>query len=136
MGIYFYLAGAILFLAALAGAGFKGFQLGGDRVRVEWNQANQAAQGQIAADKQAQERKARKSAQIQQAKIATQEIINRQLKNDLSRELAKNPLPAACLISDGLRDVINAALDGKSPAAGVLPSAGKPPSEIGNIIVR
>lgn len=127
MNLYAIIIGAFVFLAALAGAGYKGYELGGNSVQVRWDRANAEASAQVEADRKAQEQKARKSAVVLQAKIATQDITNRQIADALKRELDKKPFAPECIVPDSLRDVANNALsNGKSATTGSLPSTGKP----------
>ena len=122
-----YLVLALVFVAALAGAGYKGYQFGGNEVRVEWDAANVKAQAAQDADRKERESTARQSATRLQARIATAEIVNRQIKGDLDRELAKQPFAADCVIPDSLRLTINNALaNGASEARERLPGTSKP----------
>lgn len=129
--MYGYLAIAVVFLVAIAGAGVKGYQLGGNNVRVDWDRANVEAAKSVEADRKAQEDKARKAASKLQARLETQKLASQQITDALNRELAKNPLPADCVVSDSLRQSINDALSGKGPTAGVLPATGKPAADAG-----
>lgn len=126
-----YLIAAIVFMAALAGAGFKGYQLGGNAKQVEWDAANVAAVLKAEDDRKAQDEKARKSASILQAKLATQAITTRELTSALDKELQNKPLPTACVITDELRNLINRAGTGQSETTRELPSTVKPASDIG-----
>lgn len=122
---YGYLVAALLVLAALAGAGWKGYQFGSAAVQTRWDRANAEAVAAADAERKAQEAKARRAAATYQAKIATAEITNRQIADALQRELARKPLPPECVIPDSVRDIWNAANSGREAApAGSLLSAG------------
>lgn len=119
-----YLIAAFVVLAAIAGSGWKGYQLGGDRVRVEWSEANVAAAEAVASDRKAQETKARKSASVLEAKLATQALTSREIKDALDKAMAAKPIPASCAIDDSVRDLWNRANRGESETAGELPRGG------------
>ena len=122
-----YMVLALVFVAALAGAGYKGYQFGGNEVRVEWDIANTAAKAAQDLDRKDRESSARQSATRLQAKLATAEIVNRQIKGDLDRELAKKPFAADCVIPVGLQQLVNNALaNGASETRERVPSTGKP----------
>lgn len=128
MNLYAFIFAAVVAATVLAGTAYKAYQFGADKIRVEWDKANLEAQAKVEADRQSQEGKAKRTAQILQAKIATQELVNRQIKSDLDRELKKNPLPDICVIPDSLRDIANNALSGpKSDAPGGVPKASPTP---------
>lgn len=120
--MYGYLAIALISLVALAGAGYKGYQLGGNNVRVDWDRANVEAAKSVEADRKAQETKAVQSAKSYQKKLETQKLATRELTDALSRELNRKPLPPECVIDGGLRELWNAANRGESIPAGELPA--------------
>lgn len=120
--IYGYLVGAVLFLCALGGAYWQGRTDGASATQVKWDQAIIAARDAAEADRKAQQQKAQALSKRYEARIATQATVAKEIKSQLEIALAKKPLPAACVVDDGVRDIINAALAGKSIAAGELPS--------------
>jgi len=120
--MYGYLA-AFLMVVAIAGSTYwQGRKDGSASVQVKWDAAAFAAIAATEADRKAQQQKAQALSRRYEARIATQATTSREIKSQLEIALAKTPLPAACVVSDGVRDIINAALAGKSPAAGELPS--------------
>ena len=129
MNPYALLIGTVVFILAIAGTGWKAYQLGGDRKQVEWDKANVAAALAVEQDRKSQEQKARKAASRYEAKIATQTLTNREIASALDKALAVKPLPPECVVSDGVRDAINAALAGQGIPAGVLPSTSQPPAD-------
>ena len=118
-----YLIAAIALMAALAGAGYKGYGLGAASVQTAWDRAVIEAAAQAQRQRTADQDKARRLSLRYEAKIATQTVTNRQITDALQRELAKEPFAADCVIPDGVRvNVWNAANRGESVAAGELPS--------------
>jgi len=132
--MYAYLIAALVVMVMVAGAGYKGYQLGGNAVRVEWDKANTAAAKQVEADRQAQESKARKLASRYEAKIATQNLANREITSALDKALAAKPLPPECVIDPILLDIWNRANRGESDAAGKLLDTSKPTTAAGKPI--
>lgn len=120
--VYFIGALLVAFVLAVAGAGWKGFELGGNAKQVEWDAANLTAAKSVEADRKAQDDKARKSASVLEKKLATQAITSRELSDALSRQLAKKPLPPECVVDAGLLDIWNRANSGQSFPAGELPA--------------
>lgn len=126
-----YLIAALVVIGLIAGAGYKGYQAGGDRVRAEFAQATIDAQAAAEAARQADQDKARKSAANLQAALAKQKRLNATLGDSLARHIAALPKPAAgCppfAVPDGLRDTINRSLAGaaEGAASGVVPDAGR-----------
>ena len=124
--IYGYAAAALVFLLAIAGAGWKGYSLGGDAVRVDWDRANVEAAATVEADRKAQTDKARKAASRYQAALATQTATHRGIVSAYEKAMADHPIPADCALPAGVRELINSALAGTGAAGASLPAAGQP----------
>ena len=120
--IYGYLIGAVLFLAAVGGAYWQGRTDGAGATQVKWDQAIIAARDAAEEDRKAQQKKAAALSKRYEARIATQARTSKEIASQLEIAIGKVNMPPACVVSDGVRDIINAALAGKSAPAGELPS--------------
>lgn len=129
-----YMVAAIVFLAALAGTGWKAYGLGADHIRAEFAQAQEDARKAAESQRQADQQAARKAASTLQAALTRQKALSRDLGDSLAKHIAALPAPPpGCpepRLTDGLRDTINRALAGGAGAAGtVVPSGSKPAAD-------
>jgi len=120
--MYGYLVAFLMVVAIAASTYWQGRKDGSASVQVKWDAAIIAARDAAEADRKAQQQKAAALSRRYEARIATQATTSREIASQLEIALGKANLPAVCTVSDGLRDILNAALAGKSPAAGELPS--------------
>jgi len=120
--IYGYLLAGILFLVAVVGSYIQGRTDGSAATQVKWDAAIIAARDAAEADRKAQQQKAAALSKRYEARIATQATTSREIASQLEIALAQKPLSAACVVSDGVLNLVNAALAGKSLPAGELPS--------------
>ena len=120
--MYGYLVAFLMVVAIAASTYWQGRKDGSASVQVKWDQAIIAQRDAAEADRKAQQQKAQALSRRYEARIATQATTSREIASQLEIALGKANLPAACVVSDGVRDIINAALAGKSAPAGELPS--------------
>lgn len=123
-GPYVWLIATIAFMAALAGAGYKGFGLGKATIQADWDRAIIEARDEADKQRKADQAKAKQLASRYEAKIATQALASREIAGQLDAELKRKPLPLECVIPDGVRELVNAALRGESIAGAVVPATG------------
>ena len=120
-GPYVWLIATIAFMAALAGAGYKGYNFGAASVRADWDRAIIEARDAADSQRKADQDKARKLASRYEAKIATQALASREIKGQLDVALKARPLPASCVMDDGVFNALNAALGGEGATGAKLP---------------
>lgn len=119
--MYGYLGAFLMVVAIAASTYWQGRKDGSASVQVKWDQSIIAQRDAAEADRKAQQQKAAALSRRYEARIATQATTSREIASQLEIALAKKPLPAACVVDDGVRDLVNAALAGKSAPAGELP---------------
>lgn len=120
--IYGYLVAFLMVVAIAASTYWQGRKDGSASVQVQWDQSVIALRDAAEADRKAQQQKAAALSKRYESRIATQATVTKEIRSQLEIALAKKPLPAACVVDDSLLQLVNAALAGKSPAAGELPS--------------
>jgi hypothetical protein len=120
---YVLLAITIGLVLSHGGAYWQGRTDGGSAVRVEWDAAIIAATAAADEARKKDQAKAQALSKRLQARIATQDQTNREIASQLEIAIGKANTPAACIVTDGVRQSINAALAGESPPAGKLPPA-------------
>lgn len=119
--MYGYLVAFILVVAIAASTYWQGRKDGSASVQVKWDRAIIAQRDAAEADRKAQQQKAAALSKRYEARIATQAKTSREIASQLEIALGKANLPAACVVDDGVRELVNAALAGKSAPAGELP---------------
>ena len=124
--LYGFLALAIL--GTLGGIGYKVRESGKDAIRVEWQQANAAAQQKAETERQRQD--ALRAAQDREAtrRLANEKNRSRSLMVSLEAHIKAAGKSADCKLTDGLRDSWNASNAGPEgvSAGTVPPTSGKP----------
>jgi len=120
--MYGYLVAFIMVLAIAGVSYWQGRTDGSAQVELKWQKDIATQRDAAEADRKAQQQKAAALSRRYEARIATQATTSREIASQLEIALGKANLPAACVVSDGVRDIINAALAGKSAPAGELPS--------------
>lgn len=120
--MYGYLVAFLMVVAIAASTYWQGRKDGSASVQVKWDADIIAQRDAAEADRKAQQQKAAALSRRYEARIATQATTSREIASQLEIAIGKANLPAACVVSDGVLNLVNAALAGKSPAAGELPS--------------
>ncbi len=120
--MYGYAIAFVMVVAIAASTYWQGRKDGSASVQVKWDQSIIAQRDAAEADRKAQQQKAQALSRRYEARIATQAATSREIASQLEIALGKANLPAACVVGDGVRDIVNAALAGKDTAPGKLPS--------------
>lgn len=126
-GLIVYAVLALGILGTLAGIGYKIREAGADSVRVEWQQANAAAQKKADEDRARQE--AARAAQDKEAsrRLANARKSNQELMRSLEAHIKAAGPVADCRLTDGLLGAWNAANKaGQGERTGTVPPASKP----------
>ena len=120
--MYGYVIAFLMVVAIAASTYWQGRKDGSASVQVKWDADIIAQRDAAEANRKAQQQKAAALSRRYEARIATQATTSREIASQLEIALGKANLPAACVVGDGVRDILNAALAGKSASAGELPS--------------
>ena len=126
MNLLLYGVIALAILGTLGGIGYKIREAGADSVRVEWAEANAAAQKQAEADRQRQD--ALRQAQDKEAtrRLANEKKRSGVLMASLEAHIRVAGRSAQCPIPDSLRDDWNSSNAGPEGAGtGTVPPAGR-----------
>ena len=128
--MYVYLIAALVVVGLVAGAGWKGYDLGQDDARAEFAAERDRARERSEANRKADQDKARKSAQNLQTALARQKALNRDLGTALEAHIRALPAPPdgcpAPTLTPGLLDAWNAGnRAGSGAAGGSLPTGSR-----------
>ena len=129
MSAYIYLIGAIIVMAAIGAAGYKGYGMGEVAIKAEWQAATLKAKEESDAQAEAERTVARKTASDLQKTLSKERLLKNDLTNALQAHIRlSKPLPPGCPAPEldaGLFDLwqrSNAGPDGAP--GGKLPDAG------------
>lgn len=127
--MYGYLIAALVVAFMVGGAGYKGYNLGQDNIRTEWQAATIKAKEEADAERQRLQDSARQQAGNLQKTLAKEKALKNDLSNALQAHIRAMPKPpAGCPapeLSPGLLDLWQRANEGPDGAAGgKLPSTG------------
>lgn len=126
-----YLIAIIVFMAAIAGAGYQGFSMGKDSKQVEWNKAIAKAAEEKETEQGRQEDVKTDAAKALQKQLAKQRSVNRDLTIALDAHInaARSGWTDNCKLTDSLlNDWNSAARSSQSNPRTVVPDPvrGKP----------
>lgn len=132
--MYAWLIGALVVVALVAGAGWKGWDLRGDREAAKSAAAVEKARAEADARRQAEEVKARASAATLETALAKQRRLNVSLGHSLQAHIRAIPArPAGCppeRLTDELLVDVNRALTGaEGTPGGKLPATSGSPAD-------
>ena len=127
MGLIAYGLIALAILGALGGAAWKVRESGKDAVRVEWAEANAAAQQAAEADRQRQDSIRASKDKEATRRLANARKSNQQLLSSLDAHIRAANLPRDCRLPQQLWDDANSALAGaEGERPGTVPSGPGP----------
>ena len=127
VGLIAYGLIALAILGALGGIGYKVRESGKDAVRVEWAEANAAAQQAAEADRQRQDAIRASKDKEATRRLANARKSNQQLLSSLDAHIRAANLPRDCRLPQQLWDDANSALAGaEGERPGTVPSGPGP----------
>ena len=136
MNPYVLLIAALVVMAAVGAAGFKGYSLGEEHIRVEWQAATLKAKEEADAKAQAERENARRTAATLQTSLSKEKRLTNDLNSALQAHIrTAKPLPVGCPnpeLDAGLFDIWNRSNAGpEGDAGGKLSGTGGKPAETG-----
>jgi Flp pilus assembly protein TadB len=122
MNLILYGVIALAILATVSGLAWKVRESGKESVRLEWAEANAAAQKKAEAERQRQD--ALRATQDKEAtkRLADAKRRNATLLTSLEAHIKVARLPADCKLPPSLLGDVNAAIAGQSLGTGTVPS--------------